>query len=313
MPWHRAELAVKSELVEAIGIEGIKRRRHRRGILREFRHRIRSYWSRPLAWLSRQLLPRIYMFYIKLVFVTSRVEDHGLSELHDIIDRYGGAVSLVWHEELFTAIYGYSHLGFRPCTLVSSSDAGEVITSILQRIHYVVFRGGSSRHKSRRSPEVVDRIIKHMRSGNGVLCAVTVDGSSGPAYRMKRGGVVIARECAKPIVLQRTWHKRCLRMNGWDRMAVPLPFNVITLDMKGPYFVPDYTHTSEGLERFVVELENDLIELSARSYDRFAHARPPNLVQRRQETQAPPKSGLPSPPDLLHRGRAVSVRPLRAR
>ncbi|MEE8042442.1 MAG: DUF374 domain-containing protein [Pseudomonadales bacterium] len=286
MPWDRAELAVKSELVEATGIEARKSPRHRRGILREIRHRIRVYRSRPLAWIALRVLPRIYMLYIKLVFATSRVEDHGFGKLHDIIDRHGGAVSLAWHEELFTAVYGYPHLGFRPSTLASSGDAGEVITSILQRMHYVVFRGGSSRHKSRRSREAVDRMIKHMRSGNNVLCALTVDGSSGPAYRMKRGGVVIARECAKPIVVQRTWHKRCLRMNGWDRMAVPLPFNVITLDMKGPYFVPDCAHTREGLERFVVELENDLIELTARSYDRFAHARPPNLVKRRQQTKA---------------------------
>lgn len=214
---------------------------------------------------------------MRLVFLTSRVEDHGLGRLREILDRYGGAVGLLWHEEIPIAVYGYPHMGFRVSTLASYSDAGEVIARVLKRLRYVVFRGGSSYRESRKNGAVLNDMIEHMRTGKKVFYGLTVDGSQGPAYRVKSGGVVIARECGKPVVLLRTWHKRCLRLGGWDRMAVPLPFNVISFYAQGPYFVPDSAQTDEGLRRFVAGLEEDLIDLTVHSYDRFLQPRPEPL------------------------------------
>ena len=116
------------------------------------------------------------------------------------------------------------------------------------------------------------------RSERGVLYGITVDGSKGPAYRMKTGGVVIARECGKPIVLVRTWYRRCLRLPTWDRMAIPLPFNVIHYYAQGPYEVPPNATAEDELERFTAFLERELIALAARSYDDAGQARPANLV-----------------------------------
>ena len=67
---------------------------------------------------------------------------------------------------------------------------------------------------------------------------------------------IFQRAGNKPIVLVRTWYKRCLRLNTWDRMAVPLPFNVIRYYMRGPYFVPADATREAGLGRFRIELEN---------------------------------------------------------
>ncbi len=78
-----------------------------------------------------------------------------------------------------------------------------------------------------------------MQTTPGVIYGLTVDGSKGPAYRMKMGGVLIARECGGPLALVRTWYKRSIRLKTWDRMAVPLPFNVIKYYLRGPYFVPE--------------------------------------------------------------------------
>ena len=260
----------------------------RRRLPRRLRHWLRPFFSRPLVWLVARLLPRAYLVYMWFVFATSRVDDYGLRALHDVIDEHGGAVCLLWHEEALTAIYGYPRMGFRPATLASSGDAGQVVVRMLQLVNCVVFRGGSSRHKSRKKNALVlRRMIEYMRASPNALCALTVDGSKGPAYRIKQGGVIIARESNVPIVVQRTWHKRCLRFRTWDRMALPLPFNVITFDMRGPYFVPADTRTPESLERFVVELENDLIDLTAKSHERLGQPRPEGLVKRPQLAPAP--------------------------
>ena len=50
--------------------------------------------------------------------------------------------------------------------------------------------------------------------------------------------------------------------------------------IRGPYLVPENAHTEEGLEEFRDQLENDLIDLAARSYVDMGQKRPANLVKR---------------------------------
>ena len=222
-------------------------------------------------------MPPLYLLYMRLVWATSRIEAHDFLTLKEIIATHNGAVGLLWHEEVLTVAYGYKYLGFHPHTLASLGESGEVITRLLLRCGFVVFRGGSTTGRARRREGTLEEMITHMRSHDNVIYGLTVDGSKGPAYRMKTGGLIIARECGKPIVLARTWYKRCLRLPTWDRMAVPLPFNVIGYYLRGPYFVPDSAHTTAGLEEFRLQIENDLIELAAHSYDDMGQARPTSL------------------------------------
>ena len=220
------------------------------------------------------------MMYMRLVWATSRVEAHDFVNLKQIITQHNGAVGLLWHEEVMTVAFGYYYLGFRPHTLASLGESGEVIARMLKLCGFVVFRGGSTTGRSRRREGTLQEMIDHMRTHDEVIYGLTVDGSKGPPYRMKTGGLIIARECGKPIVLARTWYKRCLRLPTWDRMAVPLPFNVIGYYLRGPYLVPESAHTEEGLAQFRLELENDLIDLAAESYDDMGQARPANLAKR---------------------------------
>jgi lysophospholipid acyltransferase (LPLAT)-like uncharacterized protein len=217
---------------------------------------------------------------MRFVWATSRVDPQDFPTLHDVIRRYNGAVGLLWHEEVLTVAYGYHYLNFRPHTLASVGRSGEVIARMLKRCGFTVFRGGSTTHRSRRRDGVLQAMIEHMKSTDEVIYGITVDGSKGPAYRLKAGGVIIARECDRPIALARTWYKRCLRLPTWDRMALPLPFNVIRDDLRGPYFVPEDANTETGLERFRQQLEDDLIDLAAQSYDDLGQQRPANLVKR---------------------------------
>jgi hypothetical protein len=241
---------------------------------------VRPIFSQRLARLAAAVVPALYLAYMRLVWATSRVEPHNFPELHGIIEQYNGAVGLLWHEEVATVAYGYYYLGFRPHTLASVGEAGELIARMLQRCGFVVFRGGSTTGRKRRVEGTLEAMIDHMRTHDRVIYGLTVDGSKGPRYRIKRGGIVIARECGKPVILARTWFKRCLRLPTWDRMALPLPFNRIGYYLKGPYLVPEGAHTDEGLERFRLELENELIELAAHSYADMGQPCPPELVRR---------------------------------
>lgn len=263
-------------------IEGRKRPRRQRGPVAAFwRERIRPIFSRRLSRLASLVVPHLYMGYMRLVWATSRVE--GIDEfarLRRIIEDHDGAVGVLWHEEVMTVAFGYFWVGFPAQTLASMGEAGDVIARMLHLCRFVVFRGGTTTGRSRRREGVLRDMIDHMRSHRRVIYGITVDGSKGPAYRMKTGSIVIARECGRPVILARTWYRRCLRLPTWDRMAVPLPFNVIRYYLRGPFEVPASAATDEGLDRFTVEIENELVALAARSYRDMGQPVPANLVPR---------------------------------
>jgi lysophospholipid acyltransferase (LPLAT)-like uncharacterized protein len=252
----------------------------KRSLVRRVWHRLRPLLGRPLTALALVVVPRVYLLYMRGVFATSRVLPGEFPRLHDWIREHDGAVGLLWHEEVFTVAYGYHHLGFRPHTLASLGTAGEIITRMLGLCDFVVFRGGSSRKGSRRRTQVLEAMIEHMRSTREVIYGITVDGSQGPPYRLKRGGLVIARECQRPVILARTWYKRCLRLPTWDRTAIPLPWNEIRYYLAGPYAVPPDARDEPGLRRFQLRVEDDLIDLAVQSYRDLGQAVPANLVKR---------------------------------
>lgn len=257
------------------------RKRSRHWLARALRERVRPIFSRRLSHLAAVVVPHVYVFYMRLVWATSRIEGgRDFVRLIRIAEEHNGAIALLWHEEVMTVAYGYPYLGVRGHTLASLGESGELIARMLAMCGYVVFRGGSTTGGSRRREGTLREMIEHMRANDRVIYGLTVDGSRGPVYRMKTGGIVIARECGKPIALVRTWYKRCIRLRTWDRMAVPLPFNVIGYYLRGPYAVPESARTDEGLERFRTELENDLIDLALQSYREMGQVPPANLVKR---------------------------------
>jgi lysophospholipid acyltransferase (LPLAT)-like uncharacterized protein len=253
--------------------------------------------NRPVARLAVAVLPRLYVAYMRFVFATSRVEGDDFGpRLRRITEEHDGAVALLWHEEVFTVAYGYGvHAGLRAHTLASAGDAGEVVTRMLELCHFQVFRGGSTRHRSRRRPAALLAMVKHMKENPRVLYGMTVDGSRGPAYRMKPGGLILAAKCGKPVALVRTWYRRHLRWPSWDRTAIPLPWNVIRYDLRGPYHVGDAARDPEARARILLALEAELVDMAAQSYAALGQDRPPRLLPRGQQARATaldPEAGL---------------------
>jgi hypothetical protein len=216
------------------------------------------------------VVPRLYLAYMWLVWRTSRVEDVGCLP-SQIRDHYGRGVVALWHDEVFFVAWAFGR--WRPHTLASHGDFGELITRMLELCDFVVFRGGSSAGKSRRSPQVVKDMIEHMRSRPGVLYGITVDGSKGPRYVMKRGAVEIAVACEAPMLVEKTWCRRYFRLPTWDRTIVPLPFNHIVHVYAGPYVPLRDARRPEVFERFWKQIEAELERITrhARSLVEGSH------------------------------------------
>ena len=264
-----------------------------RSVVRRLRRRVRPFFTRPLVWLVVTGVPPLYLLYMRFVWATSRIERGNYDELLRETAAHDGMVGLLWHEEVFSVAYGYRWIGIRPHTLASPGDAGELITRLLHACGYVAFRGGSTTSRSRRREGILDELIAVMRSRPRVFLGLTVDGSKGPAYRMKSGGIVVASRSGKPVALLRTWYRRGLRVNTWDRTGIPLPFNRIRYSYRGPFFPPKDPTDRAALHAFHLQMEDELIELAAESYDALGLPRPPGLVKRTPEQREPNGSLAP--------------------
>ena len=75
----------------------------------------------------------------------------------------------------------------------------------------------------------------------------------------------------------RLWYRRSLRLPTWDQLALPLPWNHIRLQLSGPYFVPPEARTRAELEPLRGQLERDLAELAAGSYEAMGQRVPAEL------------------------------------
>jgi lysophospholipid acyltransferase (LPLAT)-like uncharacterized protein len=214
--------------------------------------------TRPLVRVAASLLPPLYAAWMTFVWRTSRVEDAGLGRLRELLARHDGCVALVFHEDALLAPFACRRLGLRPATLVSVSDAGEIAAGILERCGFSVLRGGSSRRASRRRPLALLALIRHARRHPRTLCAIAVDGSHGPRRTLKGGGLALARAVRRPIVLAHVATRPALRLPTWDRVAVPLPWSRIRLELRGPYALPEDAATRAGLERVRARLEREM-------------------------------------------------------
>ncbi|MHC4393319.1 MAG: lysophospholipid acyltransferase family protein [Planctomycetota bacterium] len=223
------------------------------------RRRIRKAFSKRLIRLLALIIPPIYQLGMWLVYKTSRVEHENTDLLWILRERYGGMIGIMWHQDVFMVAYSFRQ--YEGHTLASTSDFGTIISGMLKNNGFVTFRGGSTAARSRKR-DVLGPMIEHMRNGPAVCYGITCDGSRGPAYRLKRGSVVIAHEARKPMIVARTWCKWRIPLPGWDHAYIPLPFNHIRQTFAGPYFVPAEADDPAVLEAFRLEMEDELLNLT---------------------------------------------------
>jgi lysophospholipid acyltransferase (LPLAT)-like uncharacterized protein len=252
--------------------------------------RLRKAVARVLVAIAVAIVPRLYVAYMRFVWATSRVEILGCNP-HDVRAHYGKQVILLWHEEVFFVAWAFRQ--FRPSTLASRGDFGELVTRMLELCDFEVFRGGSSSGRSRRSPQIVRDLAEHMSSKPGVLYGITVDGSNGPRYRAKPGAAKIAALCRAPVLVEKTWCRRSLRLPTWDRTIVPLPFNHVVHVFAGPYLPPADVDQPRAFKEFARSIERELWRLTR------------SVIARMEGPEAIPSEI----PEVAEAGEVVLVRP----
>ncbi|MEZ6189426.1 MAG: DUF374 domain-containing protein [Planctomycetota bacterium] len=277
---------------EGRGYDADNPRRRSRRAGREAKRRVARLFVGLTAWL----FPYLYYAYCWVVWKTVRHHHDQLNgKIKTALTKHVGVVAVMWHEEVFASAFAYGRL--KGSALASTSNLGRIITRMLELCGCDVYRGGSSCGGTRRR-EVLPDMIRYMDQATHCLYGLTVDGSRGPVYRFKTGALVIARACRTPIYLVRTWFSHNLRLDTWDKTAIPLPFSTLYQDVIGPYWVPPET-SDEELRAIRDHLEAELIELADRSLTHAGDVRRPSFPAGWEPRWAEGQVGLPYGPHDL--------------
>lgn len=144
----------------------------------------------------------------------------------------------LWHSRLALCMKVYESF-VRPhnqqdhlAALISASNDGALLATILQHFGVEPVRGSSSRRGAQALLELTSWAER------GFDLAVTPDGPRGPCYVVQEGVMVLAQVTGLPIVpysCQLGWK---IRVKSWDHFEIPLPFSRCKMTFGEPIRVP---------------------------------------------------------------------------
>ena len=157
-----------------------------------------------------------------------------------------------WHGKMI--IPWYVHRKYKIAALVSKSKDGEILTKLLNSWNYRVVRG-SSHIGGKEALAMMEETIS-----DGYCLAVTPDGPTGPANKMKPGAVVLAKRKSVPLFLIGTASRKYRELRSWDRFQVPKLFSKIALVYSEPIIV-DGNLTRDEVDKLITQCEDKLMNL----------------------------------------------------
>jgi lysophospholipid acyltransferase (LPLAT)-like uncharacterized protein len=177
--------------------------------------------------------------FARLVYVTSKVETVGRRHL----DGSPNHILCFWHLYSPLALAAFP----RPSRQVWMQHPGWLNKHmhVVVRLFGVKVVLGSTGHGGR---EAADEIIDLLSDGYSTV--VFPDAPRGPPCVLKDGVLHMARASGVPIVPVRFRLAGFLKLSGWDRKMLPLPFSSIRVEFGQPIRVPadDLQEARESLK-----------------------------------------------------------------
>ncbi|HQT67175.1 MAG: hypothetical protein B7Z78_06955 [Rhodospirillales bacterium 20-60-12] len=144
------------------------------------------------------------------------------------------AIFAFWHETLPSMpilLLRAAPAGGARYILVSRHRDGQFIGTAMKALGLTTIDGSSSRGGT----AGLLGMVKKLRAGAAV--ALTPDGPRGPRQVAAPGIAQLAALSGAPVFACASFTSRALRLNSWDRMAIPLPFGRGALVCSGPIMV----------------------------------------------------------------------------
>jgi lysophospholipid acyltransferase (LPLAT)-like uncharacterized protein len=163
------------------------------------------------------------------------VEVRGVEHFRAALEKAPSMLPCYWHQhELFCArwLLDRQQEGLKLGFLISPSVDGEVPATMAKRLGAAVIRGSSTRTGARALRDYYQLLVKDQ-----VSPVITPDGPSGPRFRFKPGGIVLAQISGRPLLpmafaASKAW------LVSWDKFVIPRPFSRIVIAIGEPVSIP---------------------------------------------------------------------------
>ncbi len=194
--------------------------------------------------IGAAILPHVAPGFLRALSASWKVEVLG-AEHRDRAFGREGMLATLWHGRMLVPLP--AHRDQELCVLVSPSDDGTLITTMLERFGYRTVRGSSNKNPAR----AIRELLTNLRGGGRIV--ITPDGPRGPRHSVNPGPAWMARETGYPIlpcgcVCDRAWY-----LKSWDRFTIPRFGARVTLVYGEPLYV-DRTASDEELDRVTEEV-----------------------------------------------------------
>ncbi len=187
------------------------------------------------------------------------------------IQRHLTFIKEVNNPELKPCIYALWH-GHQCCVfgvedkshlnvLISRSIDGEIIARAVERLGFKTVRGSKGK---KGSVEATMQLLDRLK--NSECIAMTVDGPSGPAFKVKEGVIKIAKMSGAPIIPV-YWYSpqiNFIKFPSWDKLLYPLGATWLVNLYGEPIYV-NSDNTDQQDEQIRMHLENVLKELEEKA------------------------------------------------
>ena len=202
--------------------------------------------------LLRVVLWKVILLWCKTLRIT-RINSEHFNELK----RNGKNVVVVfWHGTMFVGWFLHRPEMKRGISaLVSQSNDGEFLSTILERWNYTMIRGSS--HIG--GKEAMQLMVDEVEKGNSL--AITPDGPRGPRHEMKMGAIRVAQRTGVPLILAGISSSKKKQLRSWDKFEVPLPFSSIVVTYSDPIIVAKELN-NESLDEFKMIMQQRMMELT---------------------------------------------------
>ncbi len=138
-------------------------------------------------------------------------------------------IYIFWHEYILFPFYLRGHNNV--CMLLSQNKDAEFLAHATRYMGFQCVRGSTFK-----GARTAVRGLLH--AGDQYHLTMTPDGPRGPRRQLSQGPVYLASKLQLPIVALGFGYERPLRVNSWDRFAIPRPFTRARAVFSAPIHVP---------------------------------------------------------------------------
>jgi len=218
---------------------------------------VKRFFQQP--WLQN-LIPVVAWLYVFLVTKTLKYTIQGEEYLEERKKAGQPIILACWHGGLLVPMYYLRDQGIY--VLSSTHRDSEYLAWVLQRFGWRLIKGSSGRGGVKAFIEMMHKVQE------GAMVAMTPDGPTGPAKKLKPGLLQLAKKTGVPIIPTGVAATPSRHLKTWDSFLLPKFGAKVSLVFGQPFTVLGNL-TEEEIAEKTIELEKSLTNLDKKAEQRI--------------------------------------------